>query len=148
MPEYAGAPGACACRFFQLAASPLALDLVGAATTVLRHPGIGMQARDRILLHAPGTLNMRLTSPSSRMISAMISGSDMRPQLTARPLRRLQAHPLRIYRLGDTRSARRRFRRQRRVRKEKATLRWLLLLQLGGDGGIRTHDTGISRMHP
>ena len=43
---------------------------------------------------------------------------------------------LRIFRLGDTREARRRLARLRQVTKEKATFRWLSLLHLGGDGGI------------
>jgi hypothetical protein len=51
-----------------------------------RQPHCGPQ-RNAIHCLAPGTLNTRLTSPSSRMISAMISGSDMRPQLTARRIR-------------------------------------------------------------
>jgi hypothetical protein len=35
----------------------------------------------------PSTLKSRLTSPSSRMISAITYGSDIRPQLTARRIR-------------------------------------------------------------
>lgn len=32
--------------------------------------------------------------------------------------------------------------------KEKSHLAVAFFIVLGGDGGIRTHDTGISRMHP